>query len=119
MSIRLLIDESVNYNFVHLLRKNNYEVKSIYEDSPSITDEEVLSKSVSLNAILVTEDKDFGDWIFAHGKKGTGIILLRYPNHELRKISKALLKILNKYRKELYRLYIVITPNKIRIREEF
>ncbi len=43
-----------------------------------ISDKEVLNLAREFNAILITEDSDFGEWVFAHREKITGVIFLRY-----------------------------------------
>jgi hypothetical protein len=41
-----------------------------------------LLRSPSNKQILLTEDKDFGEWVFAHKVSGLTIILLRYSKEE-------------------------------------
>ena len=57
----LLFDESVDFRIVKGLRRSNYEVFSIMEDSPGIDDNGVLEYADKKNTVLITEDKDFGD----------------------------------------------------------
>jgi predicted nuclease of predicted toxin-antitoxin system len=47
----------------------------------------VVNLSVSENRILLTEDKDFGWLIYAHGHKAIGVIFLRYPVSERHRIA--------------------------------
>ena len=69
------------------------------------------------SAILITEDNDFGEWVFVHGYKNVGVIFLRYNPIELNEINKAIIKVLEKYEERLFKKFIVITSKKIRIRE--
>jgi hypothetical protein len=46
----------------------------VREESPGISDRDVLSRAVEMNRILLTEDSDFGEWIFAHGELGGSYI---------------------------------------------
>lgn len=61
-----------NENFpkpsVILLRNNGYVVKFIAEDSPGITDIEVIEITNKLDYIILTFDKDYGELIFKHSK---------------------------------------------------
>lgn len=57
---RFLADESVDYLIVTHLREDGYEVEAIVEINPSVSDEEILEIANSLEAILITEDKDLG-----------------------------------------------------------
>jgi predicted nuclease of predicted toxin-antitoxin system len=52
---------------VSALRENRYSVDYISEVNPGLSDHEIV-KTVSQNsAILITEDSDFGEWVFVHG----------------------------------------------------
>jgi len=51
-----------------ILRENGFTVKSIQEDSPGITDDEVIKIALELNLIILTFDRDYGKIIFQHSK---------------------------------------------------
>jgi predicted nuclease of predicted toxin-antitoxin system len=117
LRLNLLADEDVNFNIIRELRKHSFEITSILEDYRSALDEEVLKISEDTESILITEDKDFGEWVFAHKVKVNGVIFLRYDPRDLIKISESLIKVLSSYGTKLYGKFVVITPKKIRIRE--
>lgn len=58
---KLVADESVAYEIVEKLKGSGFEVISILEFKPGINDEEVLDLALKEQAILLTEDKDFGE----------------------------------------------------------
>ncbi len=62
MNYLIVADESVR--IVLQLRKTGISVYSISESQYSIKDEKVLSIAVEQNALLITEDKDFGELVF-------------------------------------------------------
>lgn len=66
---------------VKALREQGYDVRAILEESRSITDDEVLQIAVEGDAVLVTEDKDFGEMVFRLGMTTPGVLLIRF--HEL------------------------------------
>lgn len=66
----LIADECLNKNIISLLEAQSYEVISISETDLGIDDSEVLKKTKILEGILITEDSDFGKWIFSHHFKG-------------------------------------------------
>lgn len=68
-------------------------------------------------ALLLTEDKDFGKWVFAHKYKEVGIIFLRYNPGDLEKIIRSLIAVLKKYGDALAQKFVVIRVKKIRIRD--
>ena len=59
-----------NENFprpsIHILRESGYLVKSIQEDSPGISDNEVITVAQKKGLIILTFDKDYGELIFRH-----------------------------------------------------
>jgi len=114
LCLKIVGDENVNYRIIKALREKGIEVLSIHEEYRGISDEEVLKLVVSVNGILLTEDSDFGEWVFAHKKKA-GVIFLRYPSQKIEEIIASLLKILEK--ENLQNKFVVITPKKVRIRE--
>jgi len=116
-NIKLLVDESCDFIVVKTLRNNGYHVISIAENSPGIIDSEVLQISAKNNAILITEDRDFGEWVFAHRRKNPGVIFIRYPSNEREKLSTDIMELINKNINDLYGSFIVLEPGKVRIRK--
>jgi predicted nuclease of predicted toxin-antitoxin system len=82
MDIRVLADEGLNGNIVRELRKHGFEVEWVLEIDPGIGDLQVIELAKSRNCVLITEDKDFGEWVFAHQIRGATVILLRYEKQD-------------------------------------
>ena len=78
----IIADECVNRNLVISLRKAGYNVTYIAEIDSGIPDIEVLKASENLKGILITEDSDFGEWVFAHKITTVTIIFLRYNKED-------------------------------------
>jgi len=114
---KILADESVDYRIVKKLRQENFEVISILEECPSVPDKKVLELAKEYNAILLTEDKDFGKWVFSYQERDVGIILLRYRPDDIERIFNSIVVILNKYGDTLSNKFAVLKVKKIRIRE--
>jgi predicted nuclease of predicted toxin-antitoxin system len=59
-----------NENFpkpsITLLRENGYAVRSIQEEFPGISDEEVIKIASESNLIILTFDRDYGELIFKY-----------------------------------------------------
>ena len=117
MQLKILADENVDYQIIKNLRKNGFNVISILENYRGTPDKEILNLAMSKEALLLTEDKDFGEWIFAHKEKTIGIIYLRYSSDKVKNISNSLVNLLGKYENSLFNKFTVITVNKVRIRE--
>jgi len=114
---RIIVDESVDIRIANKLRNENYNIISILEKYRSIPDKEVLKLAQKYEAVLLTEDSDFGEWVFSHKKKGFGVIFLRYKHRDIEKIMNSLLLVLNKYKDTLFNKFAVIKTTKIRMRE--
>jgi len=112
----IIADENIDNRIILALRKANHRVTSIAEDYPGIPDEDVMNLTVSLEGILLTCDKDIGEWVFAHGRKGFSVLFLRYDNEEIDDIIKNIILILEKLTSKEH-LFISITKNKIRQRK--
>ena len=112
----ILADENIDAHFVSVLRANNIEVASISEDHRGITDEEVIGISKNPQRIILTEDKDFGEWVYSHNENGISVILLRYHATETKEIISILLKLLESKGDSLFGKFTTITSQKIRIR---
>jgi predicted nuclease of predicted toxin-antitoxin system len=63
---QILADEGVSGYLVRELRKD-FEIEWILEGDSALTDREIMKISKSNSKILITEDKDFGEWYFHMG----------------------------------------------------
>ena len=114
--MRFLADESVDYPIVKSLRDKGYLVDYITEQSPGISDDEVLASAKEKEAILITADKDFGNLIFRLGKLSAGIILFRLAGLSNNEKASLVLKIVEDYSDELAASFTVISIDHIRIK---
>ena len=62
--MRFVADENIAKLIVERIRQEGHEVIYIAELSPSIIDSEVLKVANQDGAILLTDDKDFGEMIY-------------------------------------------------------
>jgi len=114
----IIIDENVDQQIVDNIPKDKYEIISIREFSPGISDREIIELAKSKKkGIIVTEDKDFGELVFSHNIKDCSVIFLRYEKEDFRKIANNINKLLEDYYTKSEHYFITITINKIRIRK--
>ncbi len=97
------------------MRNDNYTIETIIETTPGITDEEVLSAANRLEAILLTEDKDFGELTYRLQLKNHGIILLRMSGEKLADRMAQLYRLFENYENKLSDSFSVVTIRKIRV----
>jgi len=115
MKYQIIADESVDFRIVLQLRQLGFNVYSIIEQQPSITDETVLDIACENDALLITEDKDFGELVFRLHLPHHGILLIRIEERA-QKISSVAQAIFNYYA-EMLNKFSVINEKKLRIKE--
>jgi len=72
----ILADEYIDGYLVSMLRSKNIEVCHIQDNHRGVSDKEVILLSKNPPRIILTEDKDFGEWVYAHNEKEISVILL-------------------------------------------
>lgn len=115
MKYQIVADESVDFRIVIQLRQIGLAVYAIVEEAPSIKDEQVLEIANENEALVITEDKDFGELVFRLRLPHRGILLIRIVEAE-QKIE-SVVKTIAKYHAELLDKFSVINGNKLRIKE--
>ena len=112
----IIADENIDANMVSTLRSHGIEVFSIAENHRGVSDAEVIQLSKNPPKIILTEDKDFGEWVYAHNENEISVLLLRYKTQESEIIISLLLKLIETRGKDLFGKFTTITSQKIRIR---
>ncbi|MDD3260019.1 MAG: DUF5615 family PIN-like protein [Smithellaceae bacterium] len=116
--LRFLADESCDYSVIRALRTAGYSVDAIAEISPSLSDEVVLELAVAESRLLITEDKDFGEWVFAHHHAMMGVLLIRYPARLRSAMVAAVTDLIGEHAPDLEGSFTVLEPGKARIRKK-
>ncbi len=116
--LSFLVDESCDFSVIRALRQEGYAVKAIAEISPSLPDEMVLELAVAENRLLITEDKDFGEWVFAHQHAMTGVLLIRYPASMRSSMVAVVIDLIGGHATELDGSFTVLEPGRARIRKK-
>jgi predicted nuclease of predicted toxin-antitoxin system len=114
--MKFLLDESAEFRICAFLEGLGHDVAAIAYDFPSsLADEEVLDIATRSQRILITNDRDFGELIFHHGRPHAGVIYFRLPldSSAAEKIA-WLQRLLDGHADELGK-FIVITPRGVRI----
>jgi predicted nuclease of predicted toxin-antitoxin system len=113
--VRLVADENCDFSLVVDLRSAGYDVVSISERMAGADDETVIDFARSERRILITEDKDFGQLVFAAAKENSGVILIRYPASARSALTAAVLKLLSDNGDNLYSRFAVLEPGRVRV----
>ena len=116
-NIRFLADESCDFTVVKALRASGYDVVSVAESFASASDLQVLKISVEEKRLLLTEDKNFGEWIFAHREEMSGVLLIRFPANIRSDLGQAVSVLVAKHGSDLVKSFTVLEPGRARIRK--
>ena len=112
----ILADENINYRIIDAIEQIGIEVQPVAKSHRGIRDSRVIEISRTPPKTILTEDKDFGTWVFAHDVKDISVILLRYKFIETDKIIRILVNLLTSKKEELSGKFTVVTVDKVRIR---
>jgi predicted nuclease of predicted toxin-antitoxin system len=77
--VRFLADESCDFAAVHALRAAGHDVVAVSDVARGAEDSVVIELARSDRRVLLTEDKDFGQLVFAAARQSSGVVLLRWP----------------------------------------
>jgi predicted nuclease of predicted toxin-antitoxin system len=113
--LNFLADESCDFEVVRALRKNGHDVLAICEVAKRLEDPEVIDLSVREDRVLITEDKDFGELVYARGHGSPGVILLRYPAVARQRLSGDIVRLLNEKKEALHGSFVVLQPGRFRV----
>ena len=113
--MRFLVDESCDAVFPRALCKAGWDVRSVSERCLGAADSEVIALACSDDRILVTEDKDFGQLVFASGRGHCGVVLLRYPFPLAERMAAALVALAMEHGSNLAEAFVVLRPGSARI----
>lgn len=112
----ILADENIEQRIIVKLREAGVEVFSVYDKARGISDEEVIKLSLNPQRIILTEDKDFGEWVFAHHVNTISVILLRYEWKDTLLIADKLVQLIRKNENDLFGKFTTLTTTKVRTR---
>ena len=116
--MKLIADESVDFEIIKSLRNNNYDIISVNESYRGSDDEDILALALKEEAVLLTEDKDFGELVFRLNKAHLGIILIRLSGIESHLKSQTVLKSLTDNFDKMRNSFSVISYNQTRIKNK-
>jgi predicted nuclease of predicted toxin-antitoxin system len=113
--MRFLADENCDFAVIRALRAEGHDVLSVSDISPRAEDSDVIRLAVGEKRILLTEDKDFGQLVYAHGQETLGVIFLRFPISARKQISKEVVNLVRRQGEKLIGCFVTVQPGRIRI----
>ncbi len=113
--MNILADENVSRLVVEQLRRDNHQVYYVFEMARGSTDPTVLDIANQQRALLLTNDKDFGELVFRQHRKASGVLLTRLATLTPEQEAELVALVIRKFGEELLDSFTVVTPRGIRI----
>ena len=114
-ALRFLADESCDFGVVKSLRTKGYDVIALTEITTRSIDSDVIAQAFQEKRILLTEDKDFGQLVFASHADSAGVILIRYPGNARQSLHNAIVTLIAEHGNSLQNAFVVMQPGHVRI----
>jgi predicted nuclease of predicted toxin-antitoxin system len=115
-ALRFLADESCDFGVVRALRAEEYDVLALTEITARSVDSDVIAQASQEKRILLTEDKDFGQLVFASQADSAGVILIRYPGNARKTLQETIVRLVRDRGSEIQNAFVVMQPGHIRVR---
>ena len=112
--MRFLADESCDFRVVRALRAAGHDVMAVVEIAPGADDTAVLEMAVRENRIFLTEDRDFGQLVYAAAKPAPGVPLLRFPSSARANLPAQVADVIAHHGEKLRERFVVLQPGAIR-----
>lgn len=112
---RFLADEGCDFAVVRALRSAGFDVLAIAEFAPRADDSDIVDLAARESRVLLTEDKDFGQLVYAELRASSGVILIRFPASKRQSLPVEILRAVRMLGDRLTRTFVVLTPGRIRI----
>lgn len=114
--MRWLADECVDAALVRRLRGAGHDALYVAEIASGMTEAQVLQSAYDENRHLLTEDKDYGEFVFRFRMAVPGLVLLRVdPERHLFKWTR-LESAVQRFGQRLFGRYLVIEEARFRSR---
>jgi predicted nuclease of predicted toxin-antitoxin system len=113
--VRFLADESCDFAVVRALRGTGHDVLAVVEVAPGAKDSAVIALAREQQRVLLTEDKDFGRLVYAHGEGASGVVFIRFPGSARTNLPAAALDLVDRFGGRLPTAFVVLEPGRVRI----
>lgn len=85
--MNILADENIAQQVVERLRQDGHNVRYTIQGQ-GLADTIVLDTAYREQALILTDDKDFGDLVIQQGLQTVGVVLVRLPGVSTRRESR-------------------------------
>jgi predicted nuclease of predicted toxin-antitoxin system len=110
-------DESCAGPVIRALREAGHDVVAVAEVAKGASDEQVLERALNEKRVLITEDRDFGELVYARGRSSAGVILVRFRSQARLAKPATVVEAVAKLGSRLNDGFAVVEPGRVRISE--
>lgn len=96
------------------LRAAGHDVLAVVETARGAKDEVVIALARREKRVLLTEDKDFGQLVYAAGEGTCGVVLFRFPASARGAQQGAVLEVVTRFGPRLSFSFVVVEPGRTR-----
>lgn len=114
--MNLVADESVHAGIIDRLRADGHAVRAIRDTHGGAADQDVLALACHEQAVLLTQDKDFGELVYRLGLSHCGIVLIRLAGMAVTTRADLVSSMIRDHTIELAGAFTVISSGGVRIR---
>jgi predicted nuclease of predicted toxin-antitoxin system len=114
--VRFLADENVEEPIVEALLAAGHDVVRVGEVGAGIPDRQVLELANRESRLLLTNDKDFGEFYYREGMISSGVVLLRLRTEDGARKAASLLAVISRAGDHLLGHFAVIAEAGVRFR---
>ena len=113
--MKVLLDACMCSGARDELEEAGHDVSRVGVSLPTLSDDQVLHRAYQENRVLVTLDKDFGEWAVLHRRPHSGIV--RIVGYRASQQGDVCARILHRYGQELAAgALVTVEPGRVRIR---
>lgn len=114
--MKLLADENISTSIIARLRAEGHVVARMAEIAQGDPDTSVLNIANQQSAVILTEDKDFGELVIRDRMHAVGVILVRLDGFSPAERAEIIARVVREHESELPGAFAVIKPRIVRIR---
>jgi predicted nuclease of predicted toxin-antitoxin system len=113
--VELLADESCAGPVIRALLAAGHDLVVIAEVAKGASDELVMERAFTEGRILITEDRDFGELVYASGSPTAGIVFVKFHSRARRTKPKAVVEAIARLGERLRGGFAVVEPGRVRL----
>lgn len=114
--MNFVVDECVDAAVVTSLRAVGHDVWYVADQAPSIADDAVLLETNARSAVLVTDDRDFGELVYRLRRLHGGVMPLRLQRLNGQTQAAVVVEVVDRFGMELANAFVLVEPTSVRLR---